>query len=347
MKFVDISGFGHSGKSVVTDLLKEFKGYNVPHYNFEFNLLRLQGGLIDLQHALIDNWSPIRSDSAIRRFEKLIRRIGPSANIRKPHTLFYANGMNYDAAFNGMFTEISQQYLERIVNYKYISEWPYKLIDDPPLKQFVARLQTKLKFKSQHLTEISVTSLNKVQFILETQNYLSSLFDAIKNPGDTAVVMHNAFEPYNPVSAMNFFSNSKLIVVQRDPRDIYASVTNNHGGYVPKFETSKHWKLKQSMLVVNDLDRFCEQQLVCYNHVVAGSDINILRLRFEDIVLNYESVLEKIYAFLGETKEVHNNKGRFFKPELSMKNIGLWKSSNNMDGIAHIEKVLGEQCYYE
>ena len=47
MKFIDISGCGNSGNSTLSDLFKKFDGFVVPHYNFEFNLLRIQGGLLD------------------------------------------------------------------------------------------------------------------------------------------------------------------------------------------------------------------------------------------------------------------------------------------------------------
>ena len=38
MRIIDISGFGHSGKSVVCDILKEINNFHVSEYNFEFNL---------------------------------------------------------------------------------------------------------------------------------------------------------------------------------------------------------------------------------------------------------------------------------------------------------------------
>ena len=54
-KIVDISGYGHSGKGAVCDILKEFDGFYVSHYNFEFNLLRVQDGLIDGHTNLISS----------------------------------------------------------------------------------------------------------------------------------------------------------------------------------------------------------------------------------------------------------------------------------------------------
>lgn len=74
-KFLDLSGYMFSGKAVAIDLIREFKGYDVPYYREEFPLIRIQDGIMDLEKALIDDWSPIRSDAAIKRFIKLITKL--------------------------------------------------------------------------------------------------------------------------------------------------------------------------------------------------------------------------------------------------------------------------------
>lgn len=74
-KFLDLSGYMFFGKAAAIDLIREFKGYYVPHYRFEFPLIRIQDGIMDLEKALIDDWSPIRSDIAVKRFRKLITKM--------------------------------------------------------------------------------------------------------------------------------------------------------------------------------------------------------------------------------------------------------------------------------
>ena len=68
MKLIDISGFGHSGKTTVTNLFSEVDATHVHDPNFEFGLLRLPDGLIDLKRNVLDNWTPIKSDIQIKRF---------------------------------------------------------------------------------------------------------------------------------------------------------------------------------------------------------------------------------------------------------------------------------------
>src|SRR5215217_1070617 len=95
-RVVDLNGYALTGKSAVSDLLREFEGYWVhrrrvkgiqkssidrsrlnTEYSeqwktalspatgfgdpFEFDLIRMPGGIRDLETALVDDWSPIRS----------------------------------------------------------------------------------------------------------------------------------------------------------------------------------------------------------------------------------------------------------------------------------------------
>lgn len=344
MKFVDISGFGHSGKGIITDLLREFDGYNVPHYNFEFNLLRIQGGLIDLKFALVDNWSPIRSDAAIRRFTKLINRIGPKATLYSPKTLFYSNGMNYDSYFKGQFSKISKNYISSLISTTYLADWPFHIIDEYPLNQFLNRIKRAINYPAS-LKEVFLS--DPIEFNLKTNKYLNDLFETVLQEGEKVIVLHNTFEPFNPSYGINLFENAKQIIVQRDPRDIYASLSIIKDAYRPEYETDSNWKLKKNMLG-NNIDLFIKRQVQYYRNLNTKNDNNkILRLRYEDIILNYNKTLLKIYDFLEETPMVHKRKGEFLKPELSSKNIELWKKFPNQTEISKIKNELGIYCYNE
>ena len=96
-KIIDVAGYGHSGKGILTDFFKEFNKVTVHDSLFEFNLLRIQGGLIDLKHNLVDNWSPIRSDSSIKRFKNVIKSLGTNSDIFQPKSLFISTGNNYNS----------------------------------------------------------------------------------------------------------------------------------------------------------------------------------------------------------------------------------------------------------
>lgn len=344
MRFVDISGFGHSGKGVLTDLLKEFVGYQVPAYNFEFNIIRIQGGLIDLKHALVDNWSPIRSDAALRRFKRLIKRMGPRASLLKPLTIAYSNGMNYDDYFDAQFTQLSLEYLQNLIASSFQGEWPYQMLENSPMSQLNQRLLAKFKLKKQFTTEVLLSSVSEQEFLEKTQQYLIKLFSSVSEPDKQVMVTHNALEPFNPHDGLLLLPNSKLIVVQRDPRDIYASVAKV-GGFIPGYESKRHWQIKWAMLGLDDINLFCDRQLIYYNQVKRTDESQVLRLRFEDLVKNYNATVHRIYDFLGESEAVHKHKLQFFNPENSIKNIGLYKKLESDKNLDVIEKRMAEFLY--
>jgi hypothetical protein len=254
--------------------------------------------------------------------------------------------MNYDAFFNNRFFELSEEYIQSLIDYEYKIEWPYLSIDESPIKQFQTRLERTL-FKKKIFWRNVYGTVSK-EFIPKTQTYLDSLFSELVSESTTAYVMHNAVEPYNPIRGLNLFNNARIIIVQRDPRDVYSSNFVRNGAFVPTFEVDRHWDLKLGVTGAANIDTFIQRQLAQFTKVDTElDDERVLRIRFEDLVLDYELTLKKIYEFLGETPEIHIKKGEFFKPELSSKNIGLWKKMTDQTVISKIESALKPYCYYE
>ena len=333
-----------TGKTVVTDLLKEFDVFNIPAHTAEFNLLRIQGGLLDLYNALEEDWSPIRSDAAIRRFKKVVLKLGTKANFRKPSSLFIANGMNYNNYFNNNFFDITDRYLESLIDYTYNIEWPYLSIDKGPVNQFFERINRTLNKKKVFHSQVFGSIKNN--FIENTRSYIDELFNSISFDGPKNFVLHNAVEPFNPTRGLNLFNHAKIIIVQRDPRDVYASNFVKNEVFSPSFEVTRHWDLKMGLTSAGNIETFIKRQKAQYDRIKSSNDDSrILRLSFEQIVMNYESSIKSICTFLNISEQQQILKGKFFKPELSKKNIGLWKLMKDQTNISHIENQLNKYCY--
>ena len=90
-KVIDVCGIGHSGKTIVNQILSHNSDIHVHNPLFEFNLLRVYGGLINLKSNLVDNFSPNRVDMAISQFRHLIKTISPSARISNLKSIFNSN----------------------------------------------------------------------------------------------------------------------------------------------------------------------------------------------------------------------------------------------------------------
>lgn len=342
--FVVISGYAMTGKTVLTDLFREFKYFNIPQHTFEFNLLRIQGGLLDLQNALVEDYSPIRANYAIKVFRKNILKMGTVASIGDPKSLFISNGMNYNNFFNNEFIEISNEYIDQLIDFEYKTVWPYDSTNYSYSKQFYNRVVRLFNPNKIFLEKVYFTKNSS--FIKLTRNYLSKLYDSIGNKETKTYVLHNSIEPYNPLKSLQLFNDVKLIVVYRDPRDIYASSKIKNKVHVPKFEVKNHWKLKTLITFSSDIDLFIKRQRTLFSNMSSfDSSKNILFISFEDLVLDYDNSIIKIYKFLNLDKSIHHLKKKYFKPEMSFKNIGIWKKYHNQNDMNKIKKNIPELCY--
>lgn len=322
-RFVDLSGYAFTGKHAVIDLMREIDGYHVPHFEFEFSLLRIQGGIHDLHHALCEDWSPIRSDAAIRRFRRLVRRVGSRNSLRHPSSLFEAVGWNYDDYYAGRFFELSEAYLAEIVRASWRAPWPFALAEISGGELFVRKVLRKLRWP--RAMEFELYLARPAQFIERTRAYLAAVLSSNVVPGTRAIVMHNAFEPYAPARSLRFFDRAKAIVVDRDPRDNYVQ-----GLWYKPFATG--------------VTEFCARYRLQRDATDYSAHPDILRIKFEDLVLDYDRTVDGIFEHLGEDRASHVRPRRHFDPAVSRKNLGIWRNYARQEEIARIAEALPEYC---
>ena len=120
----------------------------------------------------------------------------------------------------------------------------------------------------------------------------------------------------------------KEIAVYRDPRDQYVELIN--------YKTAKNFEHYRKTWVPS------LKQLYQFKN-----NPNLLLIRFEDFVLNYDKVAKQICDFCGLDKAHHVYKRLYFVPEQSKKNIGLWKSFADQKAIRKIEQELPELLWNE
>jgi hypothetical protein len=321
-KFLDLSGYTFSGKHAVIDLVREFKGYHTPHFEFEFCLLRVQDGLMDLEKALVDDWSLVRCVAALRRFKRLIDILsGPPKRLS-----ITPGGYGYETHFSGNFFRISQQYLNSLIDVSWQAEWPYAFHDLGIWEFFSRKVLKKLGKKNALFTEMALSSGEG--FIEKTQKYLEDLFTQGIGEQYSTYLMYNAFEPFNPERPLRYFKDARCIIVDRDPRDNYVTGVNY------SFTSSD----VQSFILRHKLFREQTEKQI-------KSTERILKVQFEDLVLNYDTIVPTILNFLQEDEEIHIHKKRYFDPAISSQNIGIWKDYPKQDEIDLIEKELGAYCY--
>jgi len=305
--------------------MREMKGYHVEHFQFEFPLLRIQGGLLDLRTALVDDWSPIRSDAAIRRFRRLVKRMAVKNKYTDPRTWFTAMGMNYDEHYAGRFVELSERYVDRLVEFSWTAAWPFAMAEWSGWEMFWRKLKGKMGFENSRAIQMFLSWPRDFDEI--TRDYLAELLSSNVGEGVRTIVLHNAFEPFNPSRSLHFFDSAKCLIVDRDPRDNYVAGLWYRPTRLPVDQFIRRYRIYRQ--VAEHFD----------NH-----SPDILRVQYEELVLNYDTTVGNILQFLGEDPSAHAEPRKYFDPEVSRKNVGVWKNYGNQAEIEAIRRELKEYC---
>lgn len=321
MKIITTTGYGGTGSSAISDLLKEFK--NCYSYgNFEFRFLQDPDGIMDLEYKLVENINRLNNDTAIKRFKKYCKLISNN------------NGWwcDYNNIFEGQFNDLTKKYIENLINFSWQGSWHQDEVSGEnkiTYKAIIYRIMRALKLK-KYLTknEKMYFSMPKENFYLYTREYLKELFQILNKENKEYLVLDQLVPALNTKKYMKYFDNIKVIIVDRDPRDLYI---------INKEFWNEGW-------IPSDIEIYIQWYKLLREN--KESDRNILYLKFEDLIYKYENTLDEIIKFLNESRENHINKMKFFNPAVSKNNTQLFLSFNKYKKeVEKIERELGEYCY--
>lgn len=309
MRVLDLSGFVYSGKSAVSDLLREVTGFFVPPSDVEFDLLRVPGGLVDLKNA-IEDWSPSRSNAAFHRFVRIATIAGRALPL---HRKFFENDLAYVARYPEYFL-ILEQFLSNIVLLRWKTPWPYQNIEDGHFQTFVRKITGRFGFIK--LRDFCL--LDKDGFLAHAQKFTDRLlWSGVDRDKFETVVVHNSLEAFDPARNMDLYLNAKAIVVDRDPCDIYATAQVIEPGLRDRLNRYLN------ICAGHDIEIFIKRFNIYRSNIRENPDV--LRIRYEDMVHEYDNTVRSILEFLGVDPSRHVRRLQCFNPEVSRKNVGMWK----------------------
>ncbi len=328
--FICVSGYGRSGSSACIDLLKEFEFVDGP--DKEFRIAKDPHGLLDLELSIVDNWEFIRHNTAINDFLEYCSMLG------RGESIFKKVGKNFSDILYIDFMKESIEYVNRINNFTYFGDTMLHRYRLNALQSFKQRLNSKLGLSNAALMHFSRPT--KERFLVETNRYLRRLFENYAaNKNIHKVVLDQAISPTNIKKTLKYFDNAKLIIVDRDPRDIYANMIDK--------------KMFLGMDILNDelAHKYIEWHRIVRQQSIQDVDNapmqdKVLRLNFEDLFLHYEGTIKKIKEFL-EIDFNHKDKGVKFNPESVSDHVGIWKNVLNQKTVFQIEKELKEYCLFD
>lgn len=329
-KIISCAGFGGTGSSAITDLLSEFEGFKGIG-TFEFTLLQDVDGILDLQHFLVNDFHRLKSTEAIYRFERLIDNV---------------EGM-YRPYLGDDFRREAIKYIEAITEVQWKGYWHQHLYRGSKLEKRIKyklpeMIQKKLhkllvrnrkyEYTPYYLKKDIKLCCNAEKFNEETKKFINSLLNKLdKNNEYEYLVLDQLASPYNTEKYEQFFDEIKIIIVDRDPRDLY--ILNK-----------KYWK--EGWIPSHDIELYVKWFEGIRKNKVKYNKKNVMSVMLEDLIYNYDTKVKEIIDFIGIDESRHVDKLKKFNPERSIINCRLWERETEFaDEIEYIEKHLKEYCF--
>jgi hypothetical protein len=324
MKFICITGYGATGQTALLDLFREFENYKIPP-NFEFRLIKDPYGILDLEIFLVENWDMLRANTAIKDFLEFCKVLNRQNN------KFFYRGESYSTIIDESFLRYSEEYIDRlsICTYKgrsLTNEYKKKEIDF-----FTSKVISKIVNRTIY-DEMTISQPDYDVFINETQIYLEKIFYKLSHNNTQTIVIDNAIPTSNISKTLKYFKNIKMIIVDRDIRDTYVDLKR------------KKLLIGIDLHLDESVDKYIQWVKSIRKKSVFGNDKKVIRIQFEDLILDYENTLVKVKKFLGKDI-VHGQKFDFLDPQKSKNNIGIWKSYPNQNVMSKILEEVPEYCY--
>ena len=312
-----------SGSSAVTDLLKEYEGINTKNSDFEYVFLYAPDGLFDLEYKLLYNNNAIRSDEAIKNFRKLMKK------------LYHYDGWgiaNYKDKISHNFMNVVESYLDSIITSKYQGIWYYH--QKPSKIAWLMRVIKRIIFKKitkPKQVQLEMSMVSSDDFYEKSRRFILNVIKEISYKEEN-IVLDQLILPHN----LNLIDNYKIegllpIIVSRDPRDVF--VLNKY-----------FWKPRnQEVPYPTDVKEFCNYYKMMRENE-KKTNTSVLRLKFEDLVLNYEKTKQDIENFIGIESIHHKAKFKYFNPNISVNNLQVY--NRDIDYLPEVEIIESELFEY-
>jgi hypothetical protein len=335
VSYICVSGYFSSGSSAVVDLVKEFR--NTHECGAEIRLIKDPHGITQLEDVLVNNWELINSAAALEEYYAFCKKCARSGG-KNP---FEPAGLGYSKRITPEFMQITKEYIDSLTKFEYKADYYYNKFQKNYFQYIVDRWRwaieylSKGKYKTANrkIKAVRFSAPTQDEFSVQTKKYFEKLFEHYVPENEKGyVILDQAISPNNPLVIYRYLNNSKLIIVSRDPRDMYIDNILWGVGLDNDLETAEagyRFVTQQRMLRRNQVD-----------------DVNVFYVRFEDLVLNYDITVEKLLRFLNFSEVDHVKKKEYLVPEKSSKNVGIWKQyyRKYKDAIDVITKELSDWC---
>ncbi|MBU0279241.1 MULTISPECIES: hypothetical protein [unclassified Gemella] len=323
-KIIVPTGYMGSGSSAVTDILREYKGINTKNADYEYIFLHMPDGVFDLEDKLLLNNNALRSDEAIKNFRNKIS------------DLYSLRGWwpgNYKKYVSANFLDIVDKYIQKIKFDSFSGVWYYneKYRGFKLYKRAIINRSLKLFNKPPKLDkfDIEYTFIKEDKFYQYTGEFIEDFVEELNKDSEKDIVLDQLLLPHNVYRLDNYakYLDIKVVIVERDPRDV--------------FIMNKYVWVKNGVPVLypEDVYKFCRYYKEMRENE-RKNNYEVLRIKFEDLIFNYDNSIKMIEAYLNLDSTNHIKKRKYFNPDISINNIQIYKQEKYKEEVAVIEKEL-------
>lgn len=297
-------GYHATGAGVIDDFFREFDNVAQGQYEVECRVLQDPDGIADLEYNLVENPHRLNSGFAVKRFENYVKR----------------TNRTYKKIFGQDWVALSNAYVKAITKINYRGYWHGDIwLLHPALRYYhlfrrgLSKIAPK-KFKKPSYYNYFPwlhtyhACMEENEFLNCTRDYMDSLCAAMNPDNKEFVLLDQLYAPGNLGRYTRYMRDTKAIIVDRDPRDVYI------------FQ-----KLIKEHTLPGDVHEFCTVYRDSRVRTSTPSDGGCLYVTFEDMIYHYDEYTKKVMDFVGISEEHHVRKKERFNPEISIKNTKLWE----------------------
>lgn len=334
MRFIATTGYYGSGSSAVTDLMREYSSvYQSEGRDYEISFFFGYHGIQNLYYWIV--------------FGKRLQSMAVSDYLHDAKRMAgYGRKMNYEKYFKGRFMKCTYEYIRRIRGDESGARYVVDVMKMSNAKFCLYRIANKLHSMFDQLytkfhtdvrqsstrlfrkkEQIYLYNIDKQTFIKETKKYFEDLFGGMGI--NKSIMVDGLIATHSLDDISMFFDDLRIIIVRRDPRDVYLSEK-----YI--------WRTDAVPREVADFCKWFRVRMNSFNYQKSV----VLNIRFEDLIFDYENTVSKIEHFSGINSNTHVARRKYFIPEVSRNNCRIWERyPNEKKNMKIIEKELSEWIY--
>lgn len=332
-QIVVTSGYMGSGSSAMTDLLTEIEGYKNTTNSFEYIFMHCPGGLFDLEDKLLWGNNALRSDEAVHVFFETMQDLYCKPN-------YWPSG--YKDFLSSDFLKYCKEFISDIACVSIDETFWYYQENPQNFKMHVMSILYGKKIlralgvkKPLRYNEMIFAYPTAEEFYRAAKKFLGKIFVAMGS-GNENIIVDQLLLPHNIYRIDRYFGDElRVFVVERDPRDVF--LMNKY-----------YWSQKNAQVPYPyDVNDFCKMYRAIRDNEISLQDERILRLKFEELVYDYDNALARIYNHLGIAEEKHLRKLSIFDPKISVNNTQIFKRNEKYFEESEIIATLLPEYIYD